>query len=93
VRTPTDITVQSNGRFGVLLDVRVPRGLFTGVRVEGDTVADLPGEGGSVTLQWNASPSTDPQRLRWTYRFMLDPALPPGRYTWPVQLAGQPAPG
>ena len=93
VRTPTDITVQSNVPSGVLLDVRVPRGLFTAVRVEDDTVADLPGEGGSVTLRWNSQTSSGQQRLRWTYRFMLAPALPPGRYAWPVQLAGQPAPG
>jgi hypothetical protein len=93
VRTPTDIAVRSNGAFGVLLDVRVPRGLFTGMRIEGDTVADLPGEGGTVTLQWVAPTAGGERQLRWTYRFALDPAVQPGRYVWPVQLAGQPAPG
>lgn len=93
VSAPTDIAVHSNGSFGVLVDVRAPRGLFTGMRIRGDTVADLSGEGGTVSLQWNAPDSGGQRQLRWTWRFMLDPSLPPGRYAWPVQMVGQPGPG
>lgn len=89
VSTPTNAAVSSNGAFGVLLELRVPRGLFTSVRMQGDLNAELPGEGGTVTLQWIAPASGGSRLLKWTYRFGLDPTLPAGRYDWPVQVLGQ----
>ena len=92
IAQPAEIRIESNVPDGVLLDVRVPRGLFTAVRIDGDTTADLSGEGGMIAVRWNTPTSGGPVRMRWQYRFLLDPALPPGSYEWPVQVAWQTLP-
>ena len=92
ISVPTEIVLESNLPRGVLLDVRVPQGLFTAMRIDGDTAADLPGEGGMIAVRWDTPTSGGPLRLRWKYRFVLDRAVPPGRYDWPVQVAWQALP-
>jgi hypothetical protein len=83
---PIALRVHSNSRSGYLLTVSNSLPGLAGLRVEGlgDPVS-LDAAGGSVAERWTTPEHTAEVALR--LRLLLDPAVTPGTYPWPLHLS------
>ncbi len=86
VPQPIAVQVHSNSRDGYLLTLSSSLVGVTGLRIDGlgDPVS-LDASGGSIAERWTSSEHTAEVTLH--LRLLLDTAVTPGTYPWPLHLA------